>query len=203
MGLVAADKGSTFKPAPAGTHLAICRQVIDLGHQFSQFYGKVQHKVLIAWELPEEHNEEGKPFMVFQRFTMSLSKNANLRAILEAWRGRAFTSEELKGFNLNNIVGKPCMLNIAHREEDGNTYTDVSTVMALPKGMKAPEPVHPAIVFDIEEFDQAVFDKFSDNLKKTIEASEERKKLREPVAAGAAGVQLPAGPTMGDDEIPF
>lgn len=202
-----AKGGTDFKPAPAGTHLAVCVQVIDLGQQFSQFYGKLQHKVLLAWELPDEPNEQGEPFMIYGRYTVSLGKNAKLRAQLEAWRGRAFTPEELKGFELKNILGKPCMLSVAHNENEGNTYANVQAVMALPKGTIVPTAKATQVFFEIDKWDQAVFDTFSDNLKETINKSEERKTVQKPAQAQAAG-KSPIGPpahatSMQDEDIPF
>jgi hypothetical protein len=209
MGLVASDSGgSNFTPAPAGTHLAICCQVIDLGHQFSQFYGKTKHKVLIGWELPDEKNEEGKPFLVWNRYTLSLHENSQLTVHLEAWRGRPFTEEERKGFHLKNVLGKPCMLNIAHEPgSDGKgKYARVKAVMAIPKGTKVPDLTAEQVLFDIEEWDSSVFDGFSDNLKKTIENSEERKKAGSQQKAAqmvAAGAGMESAPGMDDSDIPF
>src|SRR5690554_5665654 len=115
MALVATDSGKTYPPAPAGTHLAICVQVIDIGTQYSRYYDKWSHKVLIGWELPDEQNEDGEPWLVWNRYTLSLHENSALRGHLQSWRGRSFTEEELKGFHLKNILDKPCMLTITHR----------------------------------------------------------------------------------------
>lgn len=207
MSLVATDSGgATFTPAPAGTHLAICCQVIDLGHQFSKFYGKTKHKVLVGWELPDEHTEEGKPFIVWQRYTLSLHENSALRAILEAWRGKAFSADELKGFHLKNVLGTPCMVNIAHEENDGKTYARVKAVMKIPKGTIVPTLTAPKIMFDIEEWDAELFETFTDSLKKTIEASDERTKKKpagnapSPAAVRGAMADVAADE---DDGIPF
>lgn len=204
MGLVASDTGKAFTPAPAGTHVAICCQVVDLGTQFSQHYNKSQHKVMLGWELPNEKNEDGEPFLVWKRYTVSLNEKSTLFQHLTAWRGRQFTEEERKGFKLVNVVGKPCMLNVTHEERDGNTYATVKAVMALPKGTPVPAASHKQIVFDLDEFNQAIFDTFSDNLKKTIEGSEERKALRS-ASNGGGKPPPPAGsnPFEDDDSIPF
>lgn len=169
------SEGKSFTPPPAGTHLAICCQIIDLGRQYSKFYDSTAHKVLMAWELPDEKQEDGKPFMVYARYTMSLGKNSKLRGALEAWRGRAFSAEELKGFDLKNVLGKACMLNVAHRESEGNVYADVAGIMALPKNTIVPPATVEQVWFDLTEWKQEVFDKFSDKLKETINSSEERK----------------------------
>ncbi len=106
MGLIAKTTGgSDMTPAPEGTHLARCVQVVDKGTQVSDFYKKAYHKVMIGWELPEELNpdDENLPYLVWGHYTVSLSDNANLRHMLESWRGKRFTAEELDGFNLRNI----------------------------------------------------------------------------------------------------
>lgn len=200
MGLIASDNGKAFTPAPAGTHLAICCQVIDLGHQKSKFNDKVQHKILLCWELPDEKNESGEPFLVWNRYTLSLNEKANLTKDLEAWRGRKFTADELKGFDMKNILGKPCLLNIVHDVDDGKTWANIGAIMALPKGTKVPDLTHKLIHFDLDEFDQATFDTFSDNLKNTINASGERQKKDEKPETPTA---WQAGEAMKDDDIPF
>jgi hypothetical protein len=212
MSLVATNTGKTFTPAPAGTHVSICVQVIDLGTQTSKFYkvekgpkkGEPQqaHKVLIGWELCNENNDDGEPFLLWKRYTLSLNEKATLRLHLESWRGKKFTAEELEGFHLKNIVGKPCMLNVVHTETDGNTYANVSGVVAVPKGMEVPSQFHEAVVFDIEEWDQGTFDSFNDNLKNTILESLEAK-ARMGVGKAQPAMTSKANEPLADDDIPF
>jgi len=200
MGLIAKDNGSSFTPAPEGTHVAICCQVIDLGTQHSEFYNKDSHKVLVGWELPNEKMDSGEPFLVWKRYTLSLGDKATLRAHLEAWRGRKFTADELESFHLKNIVGKPCMLSIIHKTQDNRTFTEVSAVMALPKGTTVPASEHAEIMFDIDDWNDAVFEKFSDNLKKTIMSSPEAIQRK---SAGTVAVMDGSPDDIDEDSIPF
>lgn len=201
MGVTVSDPGGgDFVPAPEGTHVARCVQVIDLGTQTSSYYknddGSPQKskKVLIGWEIPGELNDKGEPFLVWHRYTQSLHEKANLRIHLQSWRGRKFTDDELKGFLLSNILDKPCLLNIVHNDSGDKTFANVSAVMALPKGQECPDRVHKLIDFDINNFDRDLFEEFSDNLKKTINNSDERK-----------GIEYaePPPPEENDDEVPF
>lgn len=188
---------SNKNPAPEGTHIAVCTQVIDLGHQYSEFYDKTAHKVMIGWELQsDEKRDDGKPFVVWKRYTLSLGDRANLRRDLKAWRGRDFTPEELDGFDLRNILGKSCMIGVTHRAVDGKTYVDVSTVAALPKNMKAAKAEGTQIYFDINDPDMAAYGTFSDGLKKTIQASEEWK-------ARDADKANDEPPPPSDEDVPF
>jgi hypothetical protein len=210
MGLVAKDSGGgTFTPAPAGTHRAVCFAVIDLGTQWSEFYKTSKRKVTLGWELADETDEEGKPFVVWKRYTISLHENAALRQHLEAWRGRPFSLAELEGFHLKSVLGVPCMLSVGHtKSDDGKkTYANVNAVMALAKGMDKPKAKAKHILFDIDDWDQAAYDGFSDHLRKTIDAAEERQGKPATAATAASGAkpaaQFGVPPSEDDEDIPF
>ena len=121
MGITATDSGSMkdFKKVPPGCHFAICNMVVDLGVQETSFKGqaKQQHKVYIRWEVPDErvtYEKDGKeiegPCSIGATYTLSLSEKAKLRALLENWRGKLFTREELNGFDITTIAGKCCQV---------------------------------------------------------------------------------------------
>ena len=132
--VAASDPGRTFTPAPAGPQPAVCSAVFDIGEEWSEKYNKLSHKVVIFWELAEAM-EDGRPFMLSCKYTASLSEKANLRRDLEAWRGRAFTSDELKGFDLAKLVGVNCTLNVMHQTgTDGKVRAVVKGVMPSIKG---------------------------------------------------------------------
>lgn len=168
--------GKEFAQAPAGTHEAICIGVIDLGTQTGSYQGQptVKRQVLIQWELPNELMEDGKPFIVSKFYTASLNEKATLRHDLESWRGRAFTEQELAGFESKNILQKPCLLSIIHNDAG---KARVASVMAIPKGMKLPGQVNPTTHFSLDSFDGAVFDKIGKGLQEMIRKSPEFQSL--------------------------
>lgn len=176
MGLTVRDNGSgDFELAPEGTHLARCWRVVDLGTQYSERWGKSKPQVLINWELSDEHMSDGRPFNVGKKYTASLSEKSNLRKDLEAWRGRKFTDEELEGFDISKLLGACCYLGVTHNETNGKTYANVSSVMALPKGASKPDPSNEPVLFDIDNWDEAVFQSLSEGLQNLIRQSEEYK----------------------------
>lgn len=205
MSLIVKDSGGggDYAAAPAGAHVARCYRVVDMGTQTVTFKGesKQSHQILISWELPTKLMDDGQPFSVQQRFTASLSEKAKLRAYLEAWRGRKFTENELAGFDLQNIIGKPCMLNIVHVEKDGRTYANIASVMQVPDGMVVPPQVNESLFFTLGEgFDANAFEKLSDGLKEKIKNSPEYERS----AIQSESVTTPDGgeDTLNDD-IPF
>ena len=171
MALLAVETGGgDFELAPAGNHLAVCYCVCDLGYHLNN-YGNQQRKVRISWELPNELMKDGRPFSVSKRYTLSLSEKAALRSDLESWRGKPFTAEELKGFDVFAILGKSCMLNVIHEpSQDGKkTYANIASVASLPKGMPPiAAPSNEFIKFAIGDNTSMQFDKLPDWLQKMV-----------------------------------
>lgn len=137
MPIIARDNRREFTPAPEGLHVAVCVDVVDLGMQTTPWGEK--HKVEIWWQL-EEVDQEAKPgprrFLVRNLYTNSLNEKATLRHHLEAWRGRKFGPQELEGFDLENLIGVSCQLQIVHNLSDkGRTFANVQAVVPLGKGM--------------------------------------------------------------------
>lgn len=139
MPIIAKASGSGYIPAPAGTWAAVCVDVVDLGMLKVSFGGKdkTQHKIRIVWQISEVR-PDNKPFEVSKRYTLSLHEKAGLRKDLESWRGKPFSQSELEGFDVETVLGVPCMLNIIKQEKGADTYANVTAIMRLPKGMEAP-----------------------------------------------------------------
>jgi hypothetical protein len=176
--LTAKKSGGDFTPVPAGTHLAICYGLIDLGTQTETFEGKPPRqapKIRVIWELPNERTADGKPMTIGTFYTVSLHEKSTLRKHLEAWRGRPFTDAELEGFQLVNILGKPCVLSVVHKpRKSGDGVSDsVASVSSLMKGMTVPAQENKQLVFDLEHFDRAIYDGLPEFLKKMIAVSPE------------------------------
>lgn len=130
MAIMASKPKSEYSTAPEGLFAAVCCDVVDLGIQDTGFEGKKAHKVQIRWMLEETDQKTGKNFMVMRSFRLSLHEKASLRAILESWRGRKFTPEELDGFDLEVLLGVNCQVQVIHNIKDGGeTYANVQAVV--------------------------------------------------------------------------
>lgn len=198
------NAGGDFKPCPDGTHLAICYRVIDLGTQRVEYQGqtKEQRKVLIGWELPGERMEDGRPFSIGQRYSWSMHEKSRLRHDLESWRGKKFEQSDFGagGFDISNLIGKPCLLSIVHTEKDGKTYANIASVSKLVKGMEVPKMENETVFFDLDNLDRAEFDKLSDTMKKIIEASPEYSSAVRGPAPSSHPLDDDFRP---DDDLPF
>ena len=174
MSLIAKSSGNgDFELTPEGAYIARCIKVIDMGTQTrtGQFGTKSKHEVMISWELLDQEvkMKDGKPFAASKFYTVSLAEKANLRKDLEAWRGKKFTQEELDGFDLKNILGTYCYVQVVH-SEDGQ-YANINSIMSY-KGDK-PQGVNDLMVFDMSNPDINVFNSFSDKMKEKIQSTPE------------------------------
>jgi len=139
-------ENDSFEIIPEGTHKAVCYGVWDIGIQSSMWNGeeKRQHKVVISWEIDKKIKTEGqykgKRYVISNKYTLSLSDRAKLKAHLESWRGRKFTPEELNGFDIEKLIGANCLLNIVHNKKNDRTYANIAAVIKLTKGTEKMKP---------------------------------------------------------------
>jgi len=197
---LSATDSQTFELPPAGAVAARCSRILDLGSQESTFEGerREQRKVLLSWELAELRTE-GTPHHISRRFGLSLHEKAALRQFLVAWRGRQFTDDELKAFDLRKLAGAPCMLNVVHVDRAGKQYANIASISPLPRGMVAPELTSKPLVLDLDAEDApAIIEQLSDSLQETITGSPEWR-------ARISDMRTPAPTALDamDDDIPF
>jgi hypothetical protein len=132
--MVVKDNGEEYEAIPTGPQQAICLGDFDLGYQQNTF--GIKHEVVLLWEL-ETRKQNGERFTVTKRYTASLAEKANLRHDLESWRGRAFTAKELEGFELGNLKGINCTLNLVETTgKNGKNYVNIASIMNLTKGLE-------------------------------------------------------------------
>ncbi len=202
--------GKDFKKVPPGCHFAICNMIVDLGIQQTEFKGqaKSQHKVYIRWEIPDERTEwekDGKkmegPCSIGATYTLSLSEKANLRKVLENWRGQPFTAAELKGFDITTIAGKCCQLMVQHDTRGDKTYANVTGVMGISKDQRerarnAKSEVG-VLVYELDNPDPDVYERLPNWIKEKLQQRVSAPKLTAatPALAGTA--------EDFDDDIPF
>ena len=142
MSIIAKNEGKDFEKTPNGMHQAVCAFVEDIGTHEGSYLGKPlsRHQIVICWELKElmkEGENEGKPFMISKFYTLSLWDKANLRKDLESWRGKEFTEDELKGFDLENLIGANCFLNIIEgKKQDGTMRAQIASINPIAAGME-------------------------------------------------------------------
>lgn len=163
MPIIIKETPREFTPVPAGTHLALCNLIAEVGVQPSaQFAPRSQ--VYLRFEIPSQQtswrDKDGKersgPMQIGKFYTRSLAPKSNLRADLESWRGKSFTDKELKSFDILAFLGEPCMIGVVHKTKGEETYANIRTIMGPPSGTKL-TPHGELIGYDIETDDQVMF----------------------------------------------
>jgi len=167
---ISASGGGNFperKPLEAGAYAAVCDMVVDLGVQPSpggQFAPK--RTVVLRFQIPEirvEITKDGEtkslPAVISRTVGLSLNEKSTLYGLLTSWRGKAFTPDELKKFDLGKVAGKPAFINVTHSVKGDRTYANLTSIMPLPKSMPAPALEGEALVYSTDTPDGAVFDK--------------------------------------------
>ena len=146
---------STFTPMDAGTYPAVCCGVVDLGVQITAYDGKEKEtsQLQITWEFPDElieYNGEMKPRTMHKIYTASVNEKARLRLDLKNWRGRDFTAEELRDFNIANVLGASCLITVTQTDKNGTVYSNVGGISKAMKGMEV-KPPSKKLHFDIDD----------------------------------------------------
>lgn len=162
--MIISDTGNgSYEQLAEGMYPAIAILIAGVGTQKTPFKNddgtdKVQKKMVIQWE-----TEEG---LIAKEYTVSLNEKANLRKDLESWRGKRFTEEELKGFDMANLLGKGCTIQVMHND---NGYAKVANVLPVTnKDFKAKKP---AILFDIDSYTDADLEKLPTWVQKKVNES--------------------------------
>jgi hypothetical protein len=204
---VTASGGNDFSPTPPGLHRAVCIAYIDLGTQLKLKYGSTTEKVwkpevVLLFETPDvtlDMDGEQKPYNISKWYTKSLAPKANLRHDLESWRSVGFTEAELKEFDLDNILGKPCQINVVNILKNGETKEKLTSILPLSKGMPKPvatiKPWRYDVFGDFKKFPPEMSDGFKNIVLKCREMSD-------PTPTSVENDTPSIDPSAGD-EIPF
>lgn len=149
-------KKPTREPAPAGTHVARLYQIIHIGTVPTSYKGqdKMTDKIRLTFELSNEkkvfkEGEEARPLAISREFTYSWGSKGHLRPFVEGLGGVKLSDEDAYNFDMEALLGQPCLLNVIHEEKEGATYANVNSASPLPKGMVAPELFNETQVIDI------------------------------------------------------
>ena len=178
------EKGGNNIIAPEGPTLAICYQVIYLGHQKIVFNGTESYKpkIRFTFELPEyKHTfdeEKGQqPLVVSAEFVQSMNPKSNLYKFIKSWFPKKDLTEGVE-VDFTKLINQSGLANIVHNEgkgaNAGNKYANIGGIMPLPKGMSTNlESENDTVLYDVDDHDEEVFDSLPEFLQNKILASQE------------------------------
>ena len=102
-----------------------------------------------------------------------MGEKANLRKDLESWRGKAFTDDEAKAFDVTNLMGKACMINIIHeaaKNDPTKIYANISSGNPGSQGvsMNFRLQINPTFELSYDNWDDAKFNSLPDFIREKM-----------------------------------
>lgn len=173
---------SNYTETQPGLWIGIPYQIADLGTQHFEYMGesKFTRKVRVTWEMPEQPKDDGRPLAVSKEYSLSWNAKSHLAEDMKAGYG----ADPSQKFDLKEILGKPCMLNVVlQQKKDGSgSYPKIAGLAPLrsqdkDKGYTAENPL---VCFFIgteksgyAEFDKTAFNGLPDFVREKIVKSPE------------------------------
>lgn len=193
-------------PVPAGNHTARLYEIIHIGTINTGFKDKEGNDesadtVRLTFELCNEmkvfkEGEEPKPLAVSREFSFYMSPKANLRKFVEGFIGTTLTDTEAEAFDLEQLLGDACLLNVVHKvSKAGNTYALISAAAPLPKGLVAPALFNDKRLIDVNTASKEEIDALPEWIAGKIKSSEEYDKRYR--------AQVEGTPEVTKDDLPF
>lgn len=186
------------KDVPAeGTMMARLVGLIDLGHQPGYEFGnetvKSNYKVTFTYELPGSLTEDDRPHWVSEDLNYSDHEKSTMFARVAALDPTGELSQSKGGgYALQNLISQPCMINIKHNAKG---YAKIKDVVSAPAGIPVPELANTPVLFNTDEPDMDVYNKFSDFVKGKLTSA-----LDHEESALYAALQAEQ---LGADDVPF
>lgn len=146
-----------------GLYPARLARITELGEQEDK-YG-VKEKVVLSFTIPSQTIEIDGEQKQRMMMTFPLNKTTNPDATLMKY------AKALGGVTWEELLGKPCMLEISHKVVNGVTRMNITNVVKPMVGVDVAEPDCDSYIFDFDNPDKDVFEKLSDFRKEQIKTA--------------------------------
>lgn len=193
-------------PVPAGTYRGTLVYVIDIGEQLVK--GKkgdyYQNQVVFTFELigkTKEIDGQMKPIDLSRTFGFARGANSAFRKFVQDWTGKKMTDDEWDDFDPKTLLSKEAMLSVVHN--DTGEYANISTAMQPFEGDVYPAPALPLLYFDMDAWDDAVFEKLPEWAQERIQKSTQYQKEHAPQTDVVVQPQQEAAPAAKGGVAPF
>ena len=187
-------------PVPPGTHPCVCFGVVDFGDQLNKIANKYQRRIRFLWEVSDVMDSEGKPRELSREFTATFDKRGSLRGFLTGWLGIPDSEEALGELEVFNLIGVPGFMTVVLNET--GEFSNITALSPLVAGYPAPQATRPPIRWDMEQWNDAVFNALPEWIQARIKLSTQYQKEHPPTttidfaALSAAQAQQSAAPAV-------
>lgn len=139
---------------PEGVYPARLARIIELGDQEDK-YG-VKSRVVFAFTVPSEKIELDGEQKQRMMMTFPLNKTPNPDSTVAKY------VKALGGATWEDIIGKPCMIEISHKTVNGVVRANITNVTRPMAGFEVEQPDCDVFIFDFDNPSKEVFDKLSE-----------------------------------------
>ena len=170
-------------PVSAGTYRGTLVHIIDIGEQLCKgkkgdFY---QNQLVYTFELvgkTKEIDGQLKAIDLSRTFSFTRGANSAFRKFIQDWTGKKMSDVEWDEFDPGTLLGKEAMLSVVHN--DTGEYANISTAMNPFEGDVYPKPTLPLLYFDMDRWDDGVFEKLPEWAQERIKKSTQYQKEHVP-----------------------
>ncbi len=138
---------------PAGNYAGTIVGLFDVGHQAGtnkdgSTYDRRQ--LVLVFELAKKR-PDGKPFVLAERYTWSMSNKSNFYGLACSLTGITFKDGDK--FDPRKLLGMACMVQVSNTapNDKGKQYHNIAGVAMFPEGLPAPQPSVAPVCWSIFE----------------------------------------------------
>ncbi len=197
MSLIATE-GSTKRkfsePMSAGTYMARISSVVDLGIQQRPPYLGVEkppvQMIHVSYTFPTEEYIDPEEGPTGEPRVLSESFSALPRSVERSKAATRLTRidpDNEIGNDFSKLAGRPVVVTIVHNpgrgKHEGRVFANVADVTAPVKGVEVEELKGEAVIFDLDSFDDSVFQELPAFVRERIEARITNEPSKENVSA--------------------
>lgn len=201
------------RPLQAGTHLARCSAIIDLGtHDEPAFNRQPRSTTVNNGQLPSAKRRLLLTFTLFapdgstqrlsRQFTHSLGAGSHLSKFLTPWLGQSWKQPSTtvnhgqppsSSLRVSALAEQPCLLVLQPSEAvnpaTGQPWLNITSASPLIAGLEVPDLKWPATVFSLKAPNREVFQHLPAWIQTKIRASHEWSILRSSQSEGGQSLK--------------
>lgn len=165
---------------------------------------KYAHQISLTFE---GQNDDKRFFIRTRDITLSLNEKAVLSKYIEQILGRKIVEGDVPRNLLQECLGKPCIVTVAHTTVKDKTYANLTNVTAPMKGMTVLEAKTGLTFLNFKDWDETLFAKLPEFVQTKIKSSYEYQEMVNKLARKASESKNAAlaaggdGPTTWVDEF--
>lgn len=173
----------SIPPMTPGTKMGICVGVVDIGKQPVTFGGKTSYKdqLLIVIEFPSEKIEidgEVKPRQLSRVMTRTMGDRGTFRQMVSAWLAKNFSDDDLREFDTDELLLRPCMVTV--KLSENGQYANIDNIVQYPDGLPVPTTSTVPYTFDMDNWSDEAFAKLPEWVQNKIKKSTQFQKDHAP-----------------------